>query len=228
MAEVATKHQPDLAHHIRQAAAWLTASADGENSAAISYAALELRFGVERLAVHYWAVLLDRKLEENDLREIESFKRIERRIYDLAGHQRLIDRHFDFLRVVLSALNVDVPFRTPNIGQLSSYWHTCSEYCHIGWPLSTAVAEARQNAFARLTAICESIAADVNSLGWPLVKDAAFEELRRQFVAEAVTSEEVLAHLRKTGIWAKVEYPDGRPAQFIGNAIPPDGANSKR
>ena len=79
MTDVGTHHQPGLAHHVRQGVAWLSASGEGENTAALSYAAFELRFAVERLAVHYWATLLDRKPEEQDLREIESFKRIERR-----------------------------------------------------------------------------------------------------------------------------------------------------
>jgi hypothetical protein len=85
MPDVSTHHQPDLAHHVRQAVAWLAASAEGENTAALSYAAFELRFAVERLGIHYWAALLDRKVEEQDLLDIESFKRVERRIYELGG-----------------------------------------------------------------------------------------------------------------------------------------------
>ena len=55
----------------------MSASGAGENTAALSHAAFELRLAVERLAAHYWATLLDRKPEEQDLREIESFKRVE-------------------------------------------------------------------------------------------------------------------------------------------------------
>ena len=116
MPDVSTHHQPDLAHHVRQAVAWLAASAEGENTAALSYAAFELRFAVERLAIHYWAALLDRKVEEQDLRDIESFKRVERRIYELGGHQLEIDGHFAFMRVVLGAMKIGMPFHTPKIG----------------------------------------------------------------------------------------------------------------
>ena len=77
MPDVGTHHQPELAHNVRQGVAWVSASGEGENTAALSYAAFKLRFAVERLAVHYWATLLDHKTEEQDLREIESFKRVE-------------------------------------------------------------------------------------------------------------------------------------------------------
>jgi len=76
MPDVGIHHQPKLAHHVRQGVAWLSANGAGDNTAALSYAASELRTAVERLAVHFWATLLDRKPEEQDLREIESFKRV--------------------------------------------------------------------------------------------------------------------------------------------------------
>jgi hypothetical protein len=125
------KHSTELGHHIRQGLAWLSASAEGENTAAVSYAALELRLGVERLAVHYWLALLDRPLEEPDFRTLASFKRLEGRIYELGGHQREIDLHFAFMRIVLKAAKLDATFHTPKIGLLSNYWHNCSEFCHV-------------------------------------------------------------------------------------------------
>lgn len=221
MTDVNTHHQPDLAHHVRQAVAWLSASANGDNTAALSYAAFELRFAVERLAIHYWATLLDRKLEEKDLREIESFKRIERRIYELGGHQREIDGHFAFMRVVLGAMKIDTPFHTPQIGALSKCWHDCSELCHIAWPLSCAEPEVRENAFTALTEIAKTLSAHVQSLGWPVLKDAAFAELRNRFIAGEATADDVLSYLQRTGIWAKAVFTDGKAPQFVGKAVPP-------
>jgi hypothetical protein len=72
-----------LAHHVRQGIVWLSASAESENTAALSYAAFELRFAIERLGVQYWRDLVNQKPEEQDFRDIQSFKRIERRIYEL-------------------------------------------------------------------------------------------------------------------------------------------------
>lgn len=228
MPEVSKHHQPNIAHHVRQAVAWLSTSAEGENTAALSYAAFELRFAVERLAIHYWATLLDRKPEEQDLRDIESFKRVERRIYELGGHQREIDGHFAFMRIVLGAVKIEIPFLTPEIGALSRYWHECSELCHIAWPLSCAVPEVRKTAFAALTEISEALSAHVQSLGWPVLKDAAFAELRNRFIAGEATADDVLAHVQRTGLWARAEFPDGRAPQFVCEPLPPSETNTAR
>jgi hypothetical protein len=221
VADVAFQHQPELAHHVRQGVAWLSASAEGENTAALSYAAFELRFAVERLAVHYWAALLDRKPEEHDLRDIESFKRVERRIYELAGHQKEIDGHFEFMRVVLGAMKIDMPLHTPKIGELSRFWHECSELCHIAWPLSCSAAELRQIAFTTLTEISRSLSAHVSSLGWPVLKDATFAELRNRFIAGEATADDVLTHVQRTGLWGRAEFTDGRPSEFVGEPVAP-------
>jgi hypothetical protein len=221
MSNVSTQHQPDLGHHVRQGEAWLAVSSEGENSAALSYAAFELRFAVERIAIHYWAALLDRKPEEQDLRDVESFKRIERRIYELGGHQKNIDGQFEFMRIVLGAMKIDAPLHTPKIGALSNYWHECSELCHIAWPLSSSVPDLRKTAFRTLTEIAESLSTQVLSLGWPILKDAGFSELRNRFMAGTANADDVLAHVKKTGIWARAEYTDGRPSQFIGEPVQP-------
>ena len=227
MPDVGIHHQPNLAHHVHQGVAWLSASGEGENTAALSYAAFELRFAVERLAVHYWATLLDHKPEEQDLREIESFKRVERRIYELAGHQREIDGHFAFMRVVFGAMKIDMPFHTPQIGALSKYWHECSELCHIAWPLSCTVPEVRTAAFSMLIEVAEALSAHVQSLGWPVLKDAAFAELRNRFIAGEATAEDVLAHVQRTGIWARAEYTDRRSPHFVGEPVPVEAKSAQ-
>lgn len=221
MADISTHHQAELGHHVRQGIAWLAACAEGENTAALSYAAFELRFGIERLAVHYWRALLGRRPEERDLRDMESFKRIEKRIYELAGHQREIDGHFEFMRIVMNAMKIDIPLNTPQVGRLSSHWHECSALCHIAWPLASAVPDVRKTAFARLTEISHSLSDCVGSLGWPVLHDAAFSALRTRFVAGTASVEDVVAHIHKTGIWARAEFPDGRPSKFVGEAVPP-------
>ena len=221
MADISNQHSPDLAHHVRQGVAWLSASDEGENTAALSYAAFELRFAIERLAVHYWRALLNRRPQEQDLQDVRSFKRIERRIYDLAGHQREIDGHFEFMRIVLLAVKIDASCHTPRIGDLSRYWHECSELCHIGWPLACSVPEVRRIAFANLTDISESLSAQVSSLGWPILRDASFGELRDRYIAGDVSAEDVLAHIQRTGLWARAEFTDGRPSQFIGEPVAP-------
>jgi hypothetical protein len=221
LAEITLRHQNDLSHHIAQGIAWLARSAEGEETAALSYAALEFRFGIERLAVHYWASLLNRKPEADDLRDISSFKRIEKRIYELAGHQKEIDGHFEFMRIVLGALSIDASLLTPPIGRLSSYWHDCSKLCHVGWPLACSAPEVRKVAFASLTAIAEALSAQAASMGWPVLQDAAFVELRNRFVGGDASREDILAYIQHTGLWARAEYPDGKAPHFVGKPVAP-------
>lgn len=222
MANINTQHKTDLAHHLRQGTAWLAASANGEHTAALSYSAFELRFAVERLAVHHWAILLDRPIEENDMRDIEKFSRVQNRVYELAGHQKEIDGHFAFMRIVLDAMKIDIPLITPKIGELARCWHECSELCHIAWPLSCSATEVRKAAFLRLTEIAQSLATQVSSLGWPALRDAAFQALRNDFITGKASADDVLSYIRERGIWARAEFPDGRPSQFIGEAVPPE------
>ena len=56
-APVSIQHKSDSAHPVRQDVAWPAASVEGENTAAHSCAAFELRFAVEHLAVYCWASL---------------------------------------------------------------------------------------------------------------------------------------------------------------------------
>lgn len=221
MAQLSLRHQSDLSHHIIQGSIWLAASVEGEETAALSYAAFELRLGIERLAVHYWASLLNRKPEADDLYDIGSFKRIEKRIYELAGHQKEIDGHFEFMRIVLGALQINSSFLTPQIGKLSGYWHDCSELCHVGWPLACSVSEVQKAAFESLTEIAKALSAQVASMGWPVLQDAAFVDLRNRFVGGKASRDDVLAFIRRTGLWARAEYPDGKAPHFVGEPVAP-------
>lgn len=224
---IATKHSPALSHHIDQALGWLEQSAQGEHTSAQSYAALELRYGIERIAIHYWYALLGRPLNDGDLRDIASFKTLEGRIYELAGHQRQIESHFQFMRVFLSELKIEVPLETPKIGQLSSAWHDCSEVCHVGWPMASDAEGVATATYARLREIADILQGYVASLGWPVLNDPSIVKLRDSFVLGQATADDIRNYMRKVGVWAKVDYPDGKPSHFIGEAVPPEGSESR-
>ncbi len=224
--QISTSHQPGLAHHVTQGRAWLEISAEGENTAALSYSAFELRFAIERLAIHYWATLLQRRPEEHEMRDIKSLKQMERRIYELAGHQREIDGHFEFMRIVLEALKIEVPLITPKIGNLAKYWHECSELCHIAWPLSCSVAEVRQAAYLFLSAVAEELSVQIKSMGWPTLQEQGFAELRDRYIRGTATKADVLDAIARSGLWARVEYPDGREPHFLGEPVPVSATKS--
>lgn len=211
----------NLGHHLRQGIAWLSESEEGKNTVAISYAAFELRLATERLAVHYWFALLNREVEARDLQDITKFDRIQNRIYQLGGHQKDINAHFDFMRIIYTEMKLPGILHTPQIGQLARCWHDCSEFCHISWPIASSLDAALQKeAFEDLGKIVEVLRTHVESLGWPVIQDPAFLDLRNRFIAGEVTEADVLGQLGRTGIWGRVTYPDGRPAHFIGDAIP--------
>jgi len=227
MSQIATKHSPALNHHVNQAQAWLDECAEGNNTSALSYAALELRYGIERIAIHYWYALLGHSLKDGDLRDIASFKALESKIYELAGHQRLIEAHFQFMRVFLSELKIEAPLETPKIGKLSSAWHDCSEVCHVGWPIASATSGVATTTYARLREISGMLQGYVASLGWPVLNHPPMVELRDKFALGQVDAEDIRSYMRKVGVWAKVEYPDGRPSHFLGEAVPPEAPEAK-
>jgi hypothetical protein len=201
--------------------AWLEESAGSKNCAAISYAAVELRFAIERLAIHYWSALLNRDVEEHDLRDIRSFKSVERRIYELGGHQKEINGHFEFTRVVFAALQIDPPCETPKMGEIANRWHTCSEYCHIAWPLASVSPVVQSAAFADLTEVANFLLPYVESFGWPVLKDNALLDLRDGFVSGTVSTQDVLEHIKKIGLYAVEKPASGAAAKFLGTAVPP-------
>ena len=72
-------HLTALPHHVQQAEGWLQKSDCGSKTAAISYAALELRYAIERLAVYYWVSLLNRPLTPTEAERLGTYKKLERR-----------------------------------------------------------------------------------------------------------------------------------------------------
>ena len=160
-------------------------------------------------------------LTEDDLYTASSFKRIERAIYDLAGHQREIDLHFEFMAMLIAELKIEVPVIPPQIGRLSNYWHESSELCHVAWPIASQTPELPGKVFEGLTEMVNEVALLNSSIRWFTFHEAAIDQLRRDFVVGKATLDDARAHLRRTGVWAKVEYPDGRPSHFVGEAIPP-------
>lgn len=216
------KHEPEPAHYISKANDWLSASNNGENSTTLTYAALDLRYAIELQAIIYWVTLLDRKLESHDLSEIQSFKRIEKRIYQLAGHQKDINGHFEFMRIFLAEMNIDSSFITPKIGNLAKYWHSCSEICHIGWPLGSSEPNLRKTSYKTLREISDGLSKMIESMSWPILKEPNIVSLRNDFITGKKSRDDVISYIKKIGVWARIEYQDDRPPEFIGDPVPPN------
>ena len=46
-------------------------------------------------------------------------------------------------------------------------------------------------------------------------------DLEIQFISGEITAEELKTRITEMGLWARIEYDDERPNEFVGNAIPP-------
>lgn len=216
-------HSPEIAHHVRQARSWLGESDDGRKTAALSYAALEARYAIERLALEYWVRLLNRQLTPAEAQLSMTYSKLQQRIYDLAGHQKEIDGTFAFMRAVFNVAKIPAKLPTPHLGNLAEAWHTCSEICHIGWAIGSGAPGVAEESFSVLTEICQLLdpLVDEEAAGWPIVQEANFAALRDRFIAGKATEADVKAHAEKNGLWARQYDASGRPVRFIGEAIPP-------
>lgn len=223
-AAISLKISPDLGHHLRQARGWLAVSGvDGGNTAALAYAGFELRLAIERLAVHYWKDLLGRSIDEQDRAALRSFKAMEQRIYVLAGHQQHIDRHFEVARLLLSRLKLNpTSLPTPKLGELASFWHECSELCHILFSFASSQPELRAAALETLTTVADGLTPYMQGLGWPVISDPQFAALRDQYVKGAATLLEIEDFLKRTGLHARHVPADGSPPAAVGTPVAPE------
>jgi hypothetical protein len=225
MPPLSLQRNPALNYHYEEGRAWLSSYAP-KNTTAITYAAFEFRLAIERIVLQYWSALIPGGIEEMDLQDIRSYKSIEKRIFQVAGHQKKIDSKFEFLRIIFDALKINQPITTPKLGQFSKHWHDCSELCHIAWSLVCGNPEIEERAYKALKEISDFLKVHIDGGAiWGRLEDLPFKELEKEFVEGSATKDDVLNFLKENGIWARVEYNDDRPNQFIGEAIPP--ANSK-
>lgn len=216
----------DLSYHLAEAKAWLDTVAAPTDSTAIAYAAFELRLAIERIGLEYYRRIRGNVLDESDLSTLASFKRMENRIYELEGHQQVLDAKLEFMSIVMRAMQAPVVLARPNLGRLSRHWHECSDLCHVTWTLSAATnPQLTLQSKEQLVTIHAYILSLTESLvSWPVIHDPAFAALRDEFVAGRATESDVMAYLKKVGIWARLMRP-GQPSEFVGTAIPPVSEN---
>ena len=215
-----------LNYHVEEAKNWLRLAMFGEATTALAYAAFELRLGIERILIQYLAAVEPGSRPDPAISV--SAKRIENRIYHLEGHQREIDAKFRFMEIVFEMLGMPRTLAHPKLGELSGWWHQCSELCHASWTISAlSMGEAKKRSiYEELTGVADRLSAQVAQVvGWPQIADPRFLALRERYLLSEATDEDVRAFLRQTGLWARIERPDGT-AEFFGGAVPPEGPGS--
>jgi hypothetical protein len=227
MPQLSLSHTSTLAHHVAQADAWLALADAGNNTAPVGYAALELRFAVERLAVHYWAGLVAGTEDEKELMDIGPFNKIESRIYELAGHQKKIDRGFEFAETLCAMIGVTLPPGRPNMPTLRRHWHSCSEMCHIGWALSCVTPSVGRDSYETLRKAKEDIAQMVAGIGGlPRMDSPKLHKLQRDFINGQANADDIRAYVAEEGLHAQYTPPGGGQPIPMGTSIPPTRTTS--
>jgi hypothetical protein len=216
-----------IGYHCAEAELWLAASDGGVNTTPLSYAAFEMRLEIERIAVELLVRLRGDRLLPEDLDSIGTFRRIEDRIYELAGHQRLIDRKVAFINLMLAALQGEQRVQRIHIGELKGAWHDCSRLCHVEWSLiadSPMRDQVAKEAFGNISRIQRQVRAIIDAgITWFKVADASFGDLQDRYVNGEVGDEYVRAWISERGLWSTLTKPDGTK-QFVGVPIPPSHA----
>jgi hypothetical protein len=218
------KRSRQIGYHCAEAELWLAASKEGGNTTPLSYAAFELRLEIERIAVELLVRVQGGRLYPEDVHSLGSFKRLEDRIYQLAGHQRLIDRKLEFVNLMFTALKIDRRVPRINVGELKEAWHDCSKLCHNEWSLvsdSPTGSEVAKDAFGIISEIQKRVRSIVDAgITWLNVADASFKEIQDQYVNGDIDADRVNAWFADRGLWGTVTEPDGT-TRFVGTAIPP-------
>jgi hypothetical protein len=211
-----------IGYHLAEGEAWLSASERGTHTTLLSYSAFEFRLEIERVAVELF-VRIRGTLDAADIKTLRDFGRIENRIYELEGNQRILNAKIEFFNIVLEALQVDWRVGAINLGELRKGWQYCSELCHISWTFHAAsemAAEEIEHAFVTLSGIQELLRSIVTrGIAWPHINDSSFGELQSRFLEGLAKETDVKEWFAERGIWAQVVQPDGSK-EFSGTPIP--------
>lgn len=214
--------QATIGYHLAEAEAWLAASGNGEYTTPLTYAAFELRLEIERIALELLARI--QRLTSDDWNTLQSFTKIEARIYQLEGHQRHLDRKIELFNIMLEALQADWRLQPINLGRLRSAWHDCSQLCHITWSLVAATPDAAavcRDKFRSLSEVQITIRSIIErGITWPRIEDPSFVELQELFINAQATKADILDWFAARGLWARMTRPDGT-VEFVGVAIAP-------
>lgn len=213
---------PQIGYHIAEAEAWLAASEAGKQTTLLAYAALELRLEAERVALELLIhVGRDRMSSDTILEVARSFRHAGEKIYELEGHQRMIDRKVAFSNILTQAINAPHLVQAVNVGRLRAIWHGCSELCHIMWSFAAEAPDSGANAFSELSGFAGELRSIVDAgISWMSPGEGAVLELRDAFVRGTIGEAEVRAWIERVGLWGSIVGPDGRMNAVLG-AVPP-------
>ena len=225
MIPVSWNREKDLYYHFYEGKKWLIKSNEGTRSTALSYSAFEFRLALERIIFQYWYKLKEDNLVNKDIDDIKSFKTMQNKIYEISGHQKIINKRFEFARIPLEMLQIKKNLITPSFGKMHDFWMKCSELCHVSWTIiicngNNAIMKEQ---YEMLLETSNFINESINGLvSWSKIVSQPLKAMEKDFLEGKINKEHVEEELRKSGLWSRVEFKDDpKRNQFLGVAIPP-------
>lgn len=210
-------------YHYKEGKAWIASSRRGKRCTALSYAAFEFRLAIERIEFQYWYTINNNEINIENFNDVRSFTRMQQKIYDIGGHQQEINKHFEFMQIVLDSLKINVNLITPNLGQLHKYWQNCSELCHVPWTITPKTIDLRKKILNELEEISDCLSKYISGLmSWPNIVDDDFKKIQNQYIIGTLNRDVVHKHLKRMGLYAIHSSNDERKNEFIGTAIKPN------
>jgi hypothetical protein len=223
MMPLSWKRHPAVNYHYEEGKAWLSQSKRGKNSTALSYAAFEFRLAIERIVFQYWFTINNNEINQSNIQDVRSCKRMQNKIFKLGGNQNEIKKHFEFMQLILDSLQIDTKLVIPDLGKLHNHYDSCSELCHITWTIAPKDRKIQKQVFGELEEIEGTLGFYTKGLtSFPTIVDEKFKEIQQQFVKEEIGASEVIAYLKKIGIWAVKSDNKGKNKEFIGTPIEPE------
>lgn len=198
---------PSVASHIERSRYWSHHLSQLDQTALI-YGAIELRMGIESALVQMLVRVRGKDLSESDIKALRSAKSIQTRIYELEGHQRILDRKLEFLTLLMEVAGAPAfPLARLNAAKAFGHWQALSDLCHFVWPWSDEMA----NQAAQILADAESFLLPIGSamIVWPTYHDDWIRQLEDDFVEGTITPEQARQQLQEWGAWGLVTDQDG-------------------
>ena len=207
LAPLAGIRSPSVAEHLSRSRYWSNHVA-AIGPTALIYGALELRLGIESALMQLLLRIRGKNLDESDWKALRSAKAMQTRIYEIEGHQRILDRKLEFLAYLMAESGAPIfPLARLNVAKAFSYWRHLSDLCHLIPIWTDGTANEALELLISGEKFLEPIA---NALiVWPEYHDNALLELEKRFVAGDITSDEMRAAIRERGAWGLVTHSDG-------------------
>lgn len=203
-------------YHFAQGKQWLDITRNTSDNIPLSYCAFEFRIALERVAFELLIQIRGSAFNETDKKASKKLKNIHTRIHNLEGHQRKLDRKYNFLKILIEIAGyADFPLAKVNLSTLIKYWDRCSAYCHLQYDLTSSWGNQFfvDKCFEVLCEI-EKFLEDIvlrNVILWPQwTNELWIKDLLNKYIDEKISDAELITELKTRGVWGTFTNRDGK------------------